>query len=60
MEDDDVDSNLFFDRVYCANPQVDRLDSPWVTRTCPGLLRAGVLTSVIVYALSSRTIRVLS
>lgn len=22
MEDDDVDSNLFFDRVYCANPQV--------------------------------------
>lgn len=22
MDDDDVDSNLFFDRVYCANPQV--------------------------------------
>lgn len=22
MEDDDQDSNLFFDRVYCANPQV--------------------------------------
>lgn len=22
MDDDDVDSNLFFDRVHCANPQV--------------------------------------
>lgn len=25
MDDDDVDSNLFFDRVYCANPQEKRL-----------------------------------
>eukprot|EP00752_Nemacystus_decipiens_P009511 g8502.t1 len=25
MEDDDQDSNLFFDRVYCANPQEKRL-----------------------------------
>lgn len=24
MEDDDQDSNLFFDRVYCANPQVSK------------------------------------
>lgn len=22
MDDDDQDSTLFFDRVYCANPQV--------------------------------------
>ncbi|CAM9415618.1 unnamed protein product [Ectocarpus sp. 4 AP-2014] len=25
MDDDDQDSNLFFDRVYCANPQEKRL-----------------------------------
>lgn len=25
MEDEDVDSNLFFDRVHCANPQEKRL-----------------------------------